>query len=125
MALVATQALSFFTISIAGHLSDLIGRKRMYIIGSVATAMFGFVYFLILPSRLRLPQKENAPSKTNHDVRPPALIGAAEKGLDPQARLYDAGKSASMRRSLSTRNFRSRRTAVLFSYTGTARTFFA
>ena len=45
------------------------------------------------------------PSKTNHDVRAPALIGAAEKGLDPQARLYDAGRSASMPRSLSTRNF--------------------
>jgi len=48
MALVAAQALSFFTIPIAGHLSDLIGRKRMYIIGSVATAMFGFVYFSLL-----------------------------------------------------------------------------
>jgi MFS family permease len=34
MALVAAQALSFFTIPIDGHLSDLIGRKRMYIIGS-------------------------------------------------------------------------------------------
>jgi MFS family permease len=48
MALVIGQALSFFTIPMAGHLSDLIGRKRMYIIGSVATAVFGFVYFPLL-----------------------------------------------------------------------------
>jgi len=47
-ALVTAQALSFFTIPIAGHLSDLIGRKRMYIIGSAANAVFGFVYFPLL-----------------------------------------------------------------------------
>jgi MFS family permease len=44
-ALVTGQALSFFTIPIAGHLSDRIGRRRMYIIGAVATAVFCFVYF--------------------------------------------------------------------------------
>jgi MFS family permease len=44
-ALVTGQALSFFTIPIAGHLSDRIGRRRMHIIGAVATAVFCFVYF--------------------------------------------------------------------------------
>ena len=39
---------SFVTIPLAGHLSDRIGRKRMYIIGSVATGVFGFVYFAML-----------------------------------------------------------------------------
>lgn len=39
---------SFVTIPLAGHLSDLIGRKRMYLIGSVATGIFGFVYFAML-----------------------------------------------------------------------------
>jgi len=39
---------SFVTIPLAGHLSDRIGRKRMYIIGSVATGIFGFVYFAML-----------------------------------------------------------------------------
>jgi MFS family permease len=39
---------SFVTIPLAGHLSDRIGRKRTYIIGSVATGIFGFVYFAML-----------------------------------------------------------------------------
>src|SRR4029078_7965265 len=37
-----------FTIPIAGYLSDRIGRKRMYLIGSVATRGFGFIYFALL-----------------------------------------------------------------------------
>jgi MFS family permease len=44
----AAAITSFVTIPLAGHLSDRIGRKRMYIIGSVATGIFGFVYFAML-----------------------------------------------------------------------------
>ena len=47
-ALVASAAMSFFTVPIAGYLSDRIGRKRMYLIGSVATGLFGFIYFALL-----------------------------------------------------------------------------
>ena len=47
-ALLASAAMSFFTIPIAGYLSDRIGRKRTYLIGSVATGVFGFVYFALL-----------------------------------------------------------------------------
>ena len=36
---------SFFTIPIAGHLSDKIGRKKMYLIGVVIMGLFGFLYF--------------------------------------------------------------------------------
>ena len=36
------------TIPLAGHLSDLIGRKRLYLIGSIATGVFGFIYFAML-----------------------------------------------------------------------------
>ena len=36
------------TIPLAGYLSDRIGRKRMYIIGTVATGVIGFVYFALL-----------------------------------------------------------------------------
>ena len=32
----------------AGHLSDRIGRKRMYMIGAVLTGLFGFAYFAML-----------------------------------------------------------------------------
>ena len=46
--LIAAGLVSFVTIPVAGHLSDLIGRKRMYLIGSVATGIFGFIYFAML-----------------------------------------------------------------------------
>ena len=36
---------SFFTIPIAGHISDKIGRKNMYLIGVVIMGLFGFLYF--------------------------------------------------------------------------------
>ena len=47
-ALIASAAMSFFTVPIAGYLSDRIGRKRTYLIGSVATGVFGFIYFALL-----------------------------------------------------------------------------
>jgi len=47
-ALITAGLLSFVTIPLAGHLSDRIGRKRIYLIGSVATGIFGFIYFAML-----------------------------------------------------------------------------
>jgi MFS family permease len=44
-AVMAAACISFFTIPIAGHVSDLIGRKKMYMIGVVTMGMFGFLYF--------------------------------------------------------------------------------
>ena len=49
-ALITAGCLSTITIPLSGHLSDLIGRKRMYIIGAIATGIFGFVYFAMLNS---------------------------------------------------------------------------
>jgi len=49
-ALVCMGIVSFVTIPISGHLSDRIGRRRMYLIGCVATAFFGFIYFAMLNS---------------------------------------------------------------------------
>jgi len=46
----AAGIVSFVTIPLAGYLSDRIGRKRMYIIGAVATGIFGFIYFAMLNS---------------------------------------------------------------------------
>jgi len=39
---------SFVTIPLSGHLSDRFGRKRIYLIGSVATGVFGLIYFAML-----------------------------------------------------------------------------
>ena len=45
--LVAT-ALSGVTTPLAGHISDRIGRKRMYLIGAVTTGVFAFLYFALM-----------------------------------------------------------------------------
>jgi MFS family permease len=48
----ASSVLAFLWVTVAGHLSDRIGRKRMYIIGCVFVAVFGFVYFAVLDTKL-------------------------------------------------------------------------
>jgi MFS family permease len=45
--LVATM-LSGVTTPLAGHISDRIGRKRMYLIGAVTTGVFAFIYFAMM-----------------------------------------------------------------------------
>jgi MFS family permease len=47
-ALITAGVISLFTVPIAGALSDRFGRKRIYLIGSVLTGIFGFVYFAML-----------------------------------------------------------------------------
>jgi metabolite-proton symporter len=47
-AVLAAAMLSFISIPLFGHLSDHIGRKNMYMIGAVATGVFGFIYFGML-----------------------------------------------------------------------------
>jgi len=48
IAVMCAAILSFIAIPLSGHISDLIGRKRMYMIGAVVTGIFGFVYFGML-----------------------------------------------------------------------------
>jgi MFS family permease len=43
--LICAVCVSAFTIPFSGWLSDVIGRKRMYILGCAAMGLFGFVYF--------------------------------------------------------------------------------
>ena len=47
-AVLSASVLSFFSIPLFGHLSDRIGRKKMYMIGAAVTGVFGFVYFAML-----------------------------------------------------------------------------
>jgi MFS family permease len=44
-AVMAAAVVSFVTIPLSGHISDLIGRRKMYLIGVVAVGLFGFLYF--------------------------------------------------------------------------------
>src|ERR1700730_7046196 len=44
--------LGFLWVTVAGHLSDRIGRKRMYMIGCVVMAVFGFIYFALLDTKV-------------------------------------------------------------------------
>jgi MFS family permease len=47
-ALLVASALSAVTIPLSGHVSDRIGRKRMYLFGSVTVGVFGFIYFAMM-----------------------------------------------------------------------------
>jgi metabolite-proton symporter len=44
-AVLAAACVSFVTIPLSGHISDLIGRKKMYLIGVVTMGIYGFVFF--------------------------------------------------------------------------------
>src|SRR5580692_9694780 len=45
MAVLVAACVSFITIPLSGHISDLIGRKKMYLIGAASVGVFGFLYF--------------------------------------------------------------------------------
>lgn len=47
-AVLCASLVSFVSIPVFGHVSDRIGRKNMYMIGAVATGVFGFIYFAML-----------------------------------------------------------------------------
>jgi len=49
-AVLCAAFVSFFSIPIFGHMSDRIGRRRMYLAGAIVTFFFGFAYFGMLHS---------------------------------------------------------------------------
>ncbi len=51
-AILVQAFLGFVWVVIAGYLSDLVGRKRMYIIGCVISGLFGFLYFGLLDTKV-------------------------------------------------------------------------
>jgi len=40
------------SVPLSGHLSDVVGRRRWYLIASVASGLFGFVYFAMMNTGL-------------------------------------------------------------------------
>src|SRR5262249_24491051 len=47
-AVLGASLVSFISIPLFGYLADRIGRRRIYLIGAVATGLYGFVYFALL-----------------------------------------------------------------------------
>jgi len=45
--LLISTLMSFFTIPLSGYLSDVFGRKRVYIFGAATTGLFGFAYYAL------------------------------------------------------------------------------
>ena len=60
-AVLVAACVSFVTIPLAGHLSDRIGRRRMYLIGAVVTGVFG-VRLLPACSTRAVPWRCSSPS---------------------------------------------------------------
>ena len=55
-AVLAASVLSFISIPLSGHISDRIGRKKMYLIGAATIGVFGFVYFGMVDTAVRYGQ---------------------------------------------------------------------
>jgi MFS family permease len=51
-AILVQAFLGFIWVVVAGYLSDLVGRKRMYIIGCVFSGLFGFLFFGLLDTKV-------------------------------------------------------------------------
>ena len=47
-AVIVSSCVGFITIPLSGHISDRIGRRRMYQIGAASTGLFGFLYFAMV-----------------------------------------------------------------------------
>src|ERR1700733_33472 len=51
LAVISQTVLGFLWVVVAGHLSDRVGRKNMFMLGCVFMGIFGFVYFAMLDTR--------------------------------------------------------------------------
>src|SRR5208282_2717661 len=52
IAVLVASCVSFVSIPLSGHISDRIGRKKMYMIGAATVGVFGFLYFGMLDTAL-------------------------------------------------------------------------
>jgi MFS family permease len=52
IAVLAASCVSFVTIPLSGHISDRIGRRKMYLIGAATVGVFGFPYFAMVDTAI-------------------------------------------------------------------------
>jgi MFS family permease len=52
LGVLAAATISFVSIPFFGHLSDRLGRKRVYMLGAALTGLYGFAYFMLLDTRV-------------------------------------------------------------------------
>ncbi len=52
ISVLVAAVVSFFSIPIAGHLSDRFGRRRIYLIGAVMTGVFAWIYFGLISTAI-------------------------------------------------------------------------
>jgi MFS family permease len=76
-AVLVAASLSFVAIPLSGHISDRIGRRRMFMIGAATVGVFGFVYFALLQT-----------------ASPPLVFAAIVLSLIPHSMMY--GPQAAM-----------------------------
>jgi MFS family permease len=50
-AVLTASLVEFFTIPFFGHLSDIVGRRRMYIFGAALAGAMGFIYFAMMGTK--------------------------------------------------------------------------
>lgn len=51
-AVLVASCVSFISIPLSGHISDRIGRKKMYLIGAATVGVFGFPYFAMVDTAI-------------------------------------------------------------------------
>jgi MFS family permease len=51
-AVLTASCVSFITIPLSGHISDRIGRRKMYLIGAASMGLFGFLYFAMVDTAI-------------------------------------------------------------------------
>src|SRR6266481_3251945 len=51
-AVLVASCVSFVTIPLSGHISDRIGRRKMYLIGAATVGVFGFLYFAMVDTAI-------------------------------------------------------------------------